>query len=426
MDFFKLKENQTSVKTEFSAGFTTFLTMMYIVPVNAIIMSNAGMPMEALITATALITIFATVLNGIIANTPIAMSVGMGLNAYFTFGLVMGMKIPWQTALGVVFISGFIFLILSFTQFRVWILKSIPKDLRLAISAGIGAFISFVGLKQMGIIVHSDATLVTLGNFHDTNTLIGLLGLLMVICFWALRVKGAFIIAVLITSIIAWVFKISPYPTSFFSLPSSITPIFLELDIKSALSLALLPAIITFFITQLFDSLGTLSGVGNRARLFDDKDGMKKFEKTLVVDALGSTTSSFLGTSTTTAFAESASGVEEGGRTGLTAVFTGMFFILTLFMLPLFKAIPPNAIYPVLVMVGVLMFSELSKIDFSDQATAVAAFFIVILMPLTYSITTGLAFGFVAYFFVKLVKREPINIGILTLAFISLLSFVIK
>ena len=426
MDFFKLKENQTSVKTEFGAGFTTFLTMMYIVPVNAIIMSNAGMPMEALITATALITIFATVLNGIIANTPIAMSVGMGLNAYFTFGLVMGMKIPWQTALGVVFISGFIFLILSFTQFRVWILKSIPKDLRLAISAGIGAFISFVGLKQMGIIVHSDATLVTLGNFHDTNTLIGLLGLLMVICFWALRVKGAFIIAVLTTSIIAWVFKISPYPTSFFSLPSSIAPIFLELDIKSALSLALLPAIITFFITQLFDSLGTLSGVGNRARLFDDKDGMKKFEKTLVVDALGSTTSSFLGTSTTTAFAESASGVEEGGRTGLTAVFTGMFFILTLFMLPLFKAIPPNAIYPVLVMVGVLMFSELSKIDFSDQATAVAVFFIVILMPLTYSITTGLAFGFVAYFFVKLVKREPINIGISTLAFISLLSFIIK
>ncbi len=191
MDFFKLKENQTSVKTEFSAGFTTFLTMMYIVPVNAIIMSNAGMPMEALITATALITIFATVLNGIIANTPIAMSVGMGLNAYFTFGLVMGMKIPWQTALGVVFISGFIFLILSFTQFRVWILKSIPKDLRLAISAGIGAFISFVGLKQMGIIVHSDATLVTLGNFHDTNTLIGLLGLLMVICFWALKMSTA-------------------------------------------------------------------------------------------------------------------------------------------------------------------------------------------------------------------------------------------
>ena len=248
MGFFKLKENNTTVKTELSAGFTTFLTMIYIVPVNAIIMSSAGLPMDALITATALITIFATILNGVVANTPIAMSVGMGLNAYFTFGLVQGMKIPWETALGVVFLSGFIFLVLSFTKFRVWVLKSIPMDLRRAISAGIGAFISFVGLKEMGIIVHNDATLVGLGNFHDTNTLLGVFGLLMVVTFWALRVKGAFIIAVLITSIFAWVFKIFPYPTEFFSLPSSIEPIFLKLDIISAFSLALLPAIITFFI----------------------------------------------------------------------------------------------------------------------------------------------------------------------------------
>ncbi|NLK66558.1 MAG: NCS2 family permease [Campylobacteraceae bacterium] len=427
MDFFKLKKHGTNVKTEFNAGFTTFLTMIYIVPVNAIIMSNAGLPMDALITSTALITIFATVLNGIIANTPIAMSVGMGLNAYFTFGLVQGMGIPWETALGVVFLSGFIFLVLSFTQFRVWVLKSIPMDLRRAISAGIGAFISFVGLKEMGLIVHSDATLVTLGDLSDTNTLLGVFGLLMVMTFWALKIKGAFIIAVLITSIFAWVFGISPYPTEFFSLPSSISPIFFKLDILSAFSLALLPAIITFFITQLFDSLGTLSGVGNRANLFDDEEGMKKFEKTLMVDATASTAGSFLGVSTTTAFAESASGVEEGGRTGLTSVFTGLFFTLTLFMLPLFKAIPPNAIYPVLVMVGVMMFSELAKIDFSSQATNVAAFFIVMLMPLTYSITTGLAFGFVAYFFVRLVKREfeEINLGIVTLAAISMLAFIV-
>lgn len=427
MYFFKLKENNTCFKTELSAGFTTFLTMMYIVPVNAIIMSNAGLPMEALITATALITIFATILNGIIANTPIAMSVGMGLNAYFTFGLVQGMGIPWQTALGVVFLSGFIFLILSFTKFRIWVLKSIPMDLRRAISAGIGTFISFIGLKEMGIIVYNKATIVGLGNFHDANTLLGVLGLFMVVTFWALRVKGAFIIAVLLTSAVAWIFGIFPYPTEFFSLPSSIFPIFLKLDISSALSLSLLPAIITFFITQLFDSLGTLSGVGNRAKLFDDKDGMKKFEKTLMADAASSTAGAFLGVSTTTAFAESASGVEEGGRTGLTAVFTGLLFILTLFMLPLFKAIPPNAIYPILVMVGVLMFSELAKIDFSDQATNISAFFIVILMPLTYSITTGLAFGFISYFFVRLIKREfeYINLGIVTLATISILTFIV-
>lgn len=403
--FFKLKEMNTSVRQEFNAGLTTFLTMMYIIPVNAIIMSNTGMPMEALLTATALVTILATGLNGFFSNTPIALSVGMGLNAYFTFGLVIGMKIPWQTALGVVFLSGAIFLVLSLTNFRIWILKSIPLDLRRAISAGIGAFISFIGLKEMGLIAYSDATLVTLGNLHDVNTLLGVFGLLMVILFWALRVKGAFIIAVLITSVVAWSFGISPKPDKLFSLPASIAPIFLELDIVGAFSLALIPAIVTFFITQLFDSLGTLSGVGNRAKLFDDKDGMKKFEKTLGVDAFASTTGSLLGVSTVTAFAESASGVEEGGRTGLTAVVTAAFFALTLFMLPLFGAIPGNAVYPVLVMVGVMMFSELANIDFKDSATSVAAFFIVMLMPLTYSITTGLAFGFVAYFFVRLVTR---------------------
>ncbi|QKF64539.1 NCS2 family permease [Campylobacter corcagiensis] len=426
--FFKLKQMNSSVKQEFNAGLTTFLTMMYIIPVNAIIMGNTGMPIEALLTATALVTILATGLNGFFSNTPIALSVGMGLNAYFTFGLVAGMKIPWQTALGVVFLSGAIFLVLSLTNFRIWILKSIPLDLRRAISAGIGAFISFIGLKEMGIIVHNEATLVGLGNFSDHNTLLGLFGLAMVVLFWALRVKGAFIIAVLITSIVAWSFGISPKPDKFFSLPASISPIFLELDIVGAFSLALIPAIVTFFITQLFDSLGTLSGVGNRAKLFDAKDGMKKFEKTLGVDAFASTTGSLLGVSTVTAFAESASGVEEGGRTGLTAVVTAAFFILTLFMLPLFGAIPGNAVYPVLIMVGVMMFSELVNINFKDSAICVASFFIVMLMPLTYSITTGLAFGFVAYFFVRLVKREFefLNIGVVFLAAISLISFIIR
>lgn len=427
MDFFKLKEHNTDIKTEFNAGFTTFLTMLYVVPVNAIILSKAGMPMDALITATALITIFATILNGLIANTPIAMSVGMGLNAYFTFGLVHGMKIPWETALGIVFLSGFIFLILSFTQFRIWILKSIPLDLIRSISAGIGAFISFIGLKEMGIITYNEATLVGLGNLGSSDTLLGLFGLLLVVVFWTLKIKGAFIVAVIIASMVAWIVEISPYPTEFVSLPASIEPIFMKLDILSAFSLALVPAIITLFITQLFDSVGTLTGVGNRAKLFDDKDGIKKFEKSLMVDAGASTGGSLLGVSTTITFAESASGVEEGGRTGLTAVFTGVFFILTLFMLPLFKAIPPNAIYPVLVMVGVMMFSELGKINFSDPASGVASFFIVMLMPLTYSITNGLAFGFLAYVVVKVARKEwsDLNLGIVTLSAISFIVFLV-
>ena len=429
MKFFDLAQNKTSVKQEFGAGLTTFLAMMYIVPVNAIIMSKTGMPYEALITAAALITIFSTVLNGLWANTPVAMSVGMGLNAYFTFGLCIGMKVPWQTALGVVFLSGVIFVVLSFTNFRMWIIRSIPLDLRRAISAGIGTFISFVAFQQMGFIVNNDAVLVGIGNFKDPNVLLGVLGLFLVICFWAWKIKGAFILAVLATSVIAWVLGIAPHPKEIFSTPASISPIFLELDIKGAFSLALLPVVITFFVTDLFDSIGTLAGVGTRAGIFDEnkKDGVVKLEKTLEADAVATAAGSLVGVSTTTSFVESASGVEEGGRTGLTAVFCGLLFILTLFMLPLFKAIPGNAIYPILVMVGVLMFAELASINFKDPAIAVATFFIVVLIPLTYSITNGLAFGFMSYVIVKLIKREfsDINLGVVVLALISFIVFLV-
>ena len=429
MKFFDLAQNKTSVKQEFGAGLTTFLAMMYIVPVNAIIMSKTGMPYEALITATALITIFSTILNGLWANTPVAMSVGMGLNAYFTFGLCIGMKVPWQTALGVVFLSGVIFVILSFTNFRMWIIRSIPLDLRRAISAGIGTFISFVAFQQMGFIVNNDAVLVGIGNFKDPNVLLGVLGLFLVVCFWAWKIKGAFILAVLATSVIAWVLGIAPHPKEIFSTPASISPIFLELDIKGAFSLALLPVVITFFVTDLFDSIGTLAGVGTRAGIFDEnkKDGVVKLEKTLEADAVATAAGSLVGVSTTTSFVESASGVEEGGRTGLTAVFCGLLFILTLFMLPLFKAIPGNAIYPILVMVGVLMFAELASINFKDPAIAVATFFIVVLIPLTYSITNGLAFGFMSYVIVKLIKREfsDINLGVVVLALISFIVFLV-
>jgi len=424
--FFKLEQHGSNVKTELTAGFTTFLTMMYIVPVNAIIMSKTGMPMEALITATALITIFSTVLNGLWANTPIAMSVGMGLNAYFTFGLVLGMKVPWQTALGVVFVSGILFLLLSFTQLRVWIMRSVPIDLRRAISAGIGSFIAFIGLKSMGMIVANPAVLVGVGNFKNPTVLLGVLGLILVFAFYSWKLKGAFILAVLTTSVIAWVVGLAPYPTEFFSMPASIAPIALQLDIMSALTLSLFPIVITFLITDLFDSIGTLAGVGYRAGLF--KEDGKELQKTLEVDAAATVGGSLLGLSTTTSFIESAAGVEEGGRTGLTAVVTGLLFILTLFMMPLFKAIPENAIYPVLVMVGVLMFGELSHINFKDTATAVATFLIVIMMPLTFSITNGLAFGLISYLVIKLIKKEyqDINFGIVFLTFVSLIVFIVQ
>lgn len=428
---FKLKKHNTNVFTELSAGFTTFLTMMYIVPVNGFILADAGLPMDAVITATALITILATLLSGLWSNTPIAMSVGMGLNAYFSYGLVLGMKIPWETALGIVFLSGILFVILSFTNFRVWIMTSIPMALRRAISAGIGTFIAFIGLKNMGMVVDNPATLVGLGDFSSPNVLLGVIGLILAFVFYAYKLKGAFIFSIGITSIIGWVFGIGTAPTELFSTPASITPIFMQLDIMSALTLSLLPVIVTFLITDMFDTLGTLTGVGARADLFQEnnKDD-KSLQKTLEADAIATVGGSLLGVSTTTSFIESASGVEEGGRTGLTAVFTALFFIGTLFMLPLFKAIPANAIYPVLVVVGVLMFTELGKINFEkvDLATSAAAFFIVVLMPLTFSITNGIAVGFVAYTIIKLAKnqREDLNLGIILLTFISLLVFILQ
>ncbi|NPA50251.1 MAG: NCS2 family permease [Epsilonproteobacteria bacterium] len=427
-DFFRLKERGSDVKTEFIAGFTTFLTMMYIVPVNGFILSDAGLPMDAVITATALITILATAFNGLWSNTPIAMSVGMGLNAYFTYGLVLGMKIPWQSALGIVFISGVIFVILSFTKFRVWIIESIPIDLRRAISAGIGAFIAFIGLKQMGIIVADKATYVALGDFGNPEVLLGVFGIILALILHSYKIRGSFILAVAITALIGW-FGIDKFafPKEFFSMPASIEPIAFKLDIGSALTLSLLPVIITFLITDMFDTLGTLTAIGARANLFEKDE--KALERTLQADALATVGGSLLGVSTTTAFIESASGVEAGGRTGLTALFTALFFILTLFMLPLFKAIPQNAILPILVVVGVLMFSELGRMNFAkmDLATASASFFAILLMPLTFSITNGLAAAFVTFTILKIATKrfEDLNLGIIVIALISLLVFIL-
>jgi len=428
---FKLEEHQTTVKKEFIAGFTTFLTMMYIVPVNGFILADAGLPMGAVVTATALITILATLFSGLWGNTPIAMSVGMGLNAYFAYGLVLGMKIPWQTALGIVFISGIIFVILSFTKFRVWIMTSIPMDLRRAISAGIGAFIAFIGFKEMHMIVADKATFVTLGHFSDPHVMLGAFGLLTTLILYSYKIRGSFILAVAITSVVGWIFIPDlKMPQEFFSMPASISPIAMHLDIASAATLSLLPVIITFLITDMFDTLGTLTAVGARANLFQDGTSEDKaLEKTLEADAVATVAGSLIGVSTTTSFIESASGVEAGGRTGLTAVFTALFFVLTLFMLPIFKAIPEPAILPILVAVGVLMFTELGRMNFTemDTATAAGAFLSIIIMPLTFSITNGLAAGFVTYTVIKLAKGEfkDLNIGVLSIALISLIVFIV-
>ncbi|HEC1793075.1 NCS2 family permease [Campylobacter sp. CNRCH_2016_0050h] len=436
MDFFKLKEHNSDVKTEIYAGIATFLAMIYIIPVNANIMSNSGMPLEALIVATALVTIIATTLSAFFSNTPVAMSVGMGLNAYFTFSVCNTYQIPWQSALGAVFLSGIVFTLLSFTNFRIWVIKSIPNDLRKAISAGIGTFIAFMGLVQMGIITKSEATLVGLGDFSSTKVLFGLFGLFLVFVFWAWRIKAAFILAVFVSALCAWIFGIdgAKFPEQLLSMPvingdNGLSAIFGKLDIKGALELSMIPIVLTFFVTQLFDSVGTITGVGSRGKIFDDpKQGDKKLGKTLGVDAVSSAMGAVVGTSTVTAFVESSAGVEAGGRTGLTALVTAICFVFTLFLLPVFKAIPANSIYPVLVLVGVLMFMEVANINFKDKAIAVSAFFIIIMMPLTYSITTGFAFGFIAYLFMRIMQKEfdKINLGIIILSAISLLVFLLQ
>ncbi|EAI8629417.1 NCS2 family permease [Campylobacter lari] len=436
MDFFKLKEHNSDVKTEIYAGIATFLAMIYIIPVNANIMSNSGMPLEALIVATALVTIIATTLSAFFSNTPVAMSVGMGLNAYFTFSVCNTYQISWQSALGAVFLSGIVFTLLSFTNFRIWVIKSIPNDLRKAISAGIGTFIAFMGLVQMGIITKSEATLVGLGDFSSTKVLFGLFGLFLVFVFWAWRIKAAFILAVFVSALCAWIFGIdgARFPEQLLSMPvingdNGLSAIFGKLDIKGALELSMIPIVLTFFVTQLFDSVGTITGVGSRGKIFDDpKQGDKKLGKTLGVDAVSSAMGAVVGTSTVTAFVESSAGVEAGGRTGLTALVTAICFVFTLFLLPVFKAIPANSIYPVLVLVGVLMFMEVANINFKDKAIAVSAFFIIIMMPLTYSITTGFAFGFIAYLFMRIMQKEfdKINLGIIILSAISLLVFLLQ
>ncbi|CAM4069247.1 NCS2 family permease [Campylobacter armoricus] len=436
MDFFKLKEHNSDVKTEIYAGVATFLAMIYIIPVNANIMSNSGMPLEALIVATALVTIIATTFNAFFSNTPVAMSVGMGLNAYFTFSVCYTYQIPWQSALGAVFLSGIVFTLLSFTNFRIWVIKSIPNDLRKAISAGIGTFIAFMGLVQMGVITKSEATLVGLGDFSNTKVLFGLFGLFLVFVFWAWKVKAAFILAVFVSALCAWIFGIdgAKFPEQLLSLPvisgdNGLSAIFGKLDIKGALELSMIPIVLTFFVTQLFDSVGTITGVGSRGKIFDDPEqGEKKLGKTLGADAVSSAMGAVVGTSTVTAFVESSAGVEAGGRTGLTALVTAICFVFTLFLLPVFKAIPANSIYPILVLVGVLMFMEVANINFKDKAIAVSAFFIIIMMPLTYSITTGFAFGFITYLFMRIMQKEfdKINLGIIVLSAISLLVFLLQ
>lgn len=431
--YFQLREHRTDVRTECLAGFTTFVTLAYILFVNPAILKDAGMPVEATFAATCVSSALATLIMGLYANYPIAVAPGMGLNAFFTYAVVIGMGLPWQTALGAVFISGVVFFLLTVTKVREWIVEGVPQVLRLAIGVGIGLFIAFIGLRNAGIIVNSDATLVTLGDVRTPKVLVSIAGLIITAFLVARKIRGALLMGVLATTLIAIVSRVSAPPTgisSFIALTNPIAglkPTAFQLDIGAALNVGLIPILFSFTFVDLFDNIGTLVGVARKAGLLNEQGQLPRIGRALFADSLGTMFGALMGTSTVTSYIESAAGVAEGGRTGLTAVVVALLFVLALVFAPVVGLIPPQATAPVLILVGVLMMSEIVHIKFDDFTEAFPAFLTIIMMPLTYSIAQGLAFGFMSYTIVKLVagRYRDNNIVTYTLTVLFILHFVL-
>jgi AGZA family xanthine/uracil permease-like MFS transporter len=394
------EESQISVSKEVSSGITIFLTMSYILFVNPMILSDAGMNFDAVVTATALASAFGTLLMAFWVKVPLAMAPGMGLNAFFAYSLVVGEGINWETALGVVFVSGVIFLILTLVGFRKKIVDAIPVSLRLSIPAGIGLFITFIGFQNMNLIVPDDSTMIALGSI-STPLILGLIGLTLILILESRKVKGSILIGILSTTVLAIFLGETQLPDSFVSLPPSILPIALQLDISAALSWGLFGAIFSFMFVDLFDSVGTLVACSYEADLVEEDGTIKKIDKMLGADAIATVFGALMGTSTTTTYIESASGIEEGGRTGLTAFTVGILFLAALFITPIIGIVPSFATAPALVAVGIFMFKNIIKIPMDHWADTVAVFMIIILMPLTYSISMGLTFGFLFWTLIK-------------------------
>ncbi|PLX93480.1 MAG: guanine permease [Desulfuromonas sp.] len=425
VNLFNLKSRGTTLRTELLAGATTFLTAAYIIFVQPDILAVTGMDKGALTTITCLSTALATLLVALWANAPLMMAPGMGLNAFFAFSLVIGQKVPWQTALGVVFLSGALFFILTLVGLRERLVKAIPLSLRLATSSGIGLFIAFIGLSNLGLIVKGDAIPLKLGPLSPT-VLCGLVGLILALWLENRRIRGAIFLSILATSLLGMLCGLSPWPTALFALPPSPAPLLLQLDILGALTLSLWANILTFMFVDLFDSLGTLIATCREADLTDEEGEIAGLPRLLATDALATMGGALLGTSTTTTYIESASGIAEGGRTGLTALTTATLFLLALFFTPLIAAIPPYATAPALIVVGLFMMRSIGQIDFYRFDEGGPAFLTFILMPLSYSIATGLSFGFISYFLLKLFggkgrEIDPFLIGIAILSLISLI-----
>ncbi|MGF9696767.1 NCS2 family permease [Paenibacillus sp. MABNR03] len=406
-NWFKLKERGTSVSTEIIAGITTFFTMVYIVIVNPGILSSTGMDFNGVFIATVLASIVATLIMGLWSNYPIVLAPGMGLNAFFAYSVVGGYGVSWQVALGAVFIAGLLFIILSLTSFRYMLLDAIPSSLKHAITAGIGLFITTVGLQNSGIIADSESNLITLGNLAEPMTYLTIIGLIITVVLMAYNVKGYLFIGMVITAILAWIMGLFQMPETIVSMPQGITTTAFQLDLAGVFSNGLYTIIFTFLLITLFDTTGTMLGVAEQAGLL--KDG--KFPRSrgaLLADAVGTTSGALLGTSPTSAYIESSTGVAAGGRTGLTAVTVSVLLALTLFFTPIVSVISgiPAITSPALIIVGYFMINVISKINWKDLEEAFPAFLIIILTPLTHSIATGIGVGFIFYPVLKLLRGK--------------------
>ncbi|MGF6987435.1 AGZA family xanthine/uracil permease-like MFS transporter [Paraburkholderia atlantica] len=394
----------TDLRTEVLAGVTTFLTMAYIIFVNPAILGDAGMPKSAVFVATCIVSALASLIMGLYANYPIALAPGMGLNAYFAYTVVKGLGYTWEAALGAVFISGCLFLIVTLFRVREVIVKGIPHSIRIAITGGIGLFLAIISLKSAGIVVGNPATLVTLGNLHDAHVVLAAIGFFGIVTLDHLRVRGAILIGIVGVTILSFFFGGNQFH-GVLSMPPSIAPTLFRLDIRTALSSGILNVVLVFFLVELFDATGTLMGVANRAGLLVEGK-MHRLNRALLADSTAILAGSMLGTSSTTAYIESASGVQAGGRTGATAITVALLFVAALFFAPLAEVVPPYATAPALLYVSCLMLRELVDLPWDDATEVVPAALTALLMPFTYSIANGVAFGFISYAALKLLTGQ--------------------
>jgi AGZA family xanthine/uracil permease-like MFS transporter len=394
--YFEFNRLGTNWRTEILAGCTTFLTMAYIVFVNPSILGETGMPHAAVTAATCLAAAFGSILMGALARYPIALAPGMGLNAYFAYAVVKGMGVPWEAALGAVFLSGVIFLILTAAGIRQLILESIPRDLYAAVAVGIGLFIAFIGLRNAGIVAPHPSTVVTLGNLRDPKTLLALFGLFLTSALLARGVRAAMLIGIAATMILGAASGVATWVPSAYS-PAELAGTFGKLDLSAALGFGFLEIVFVFLFVDLFDNIGTLVAVGKRAGLFDDTGRIPRVNRILTSDALATTAGAVFGTSTVVSYIESAAGVVVGGRSGVTAITAGLLFVVALFAAPFVGAIPSQATAPALILVGALMMSHAAEIRWSDYLSGIPSFLTLAAIPLTFSIANGLAFGFTAH-----------------------------